>query len=475
MNEQTKHIEQVQSECAIGELSKIVQGTQAEDAIQDVIQILFEHSKEGYLPIIIPNIHSGIAELPNILKTIISAVITSPLTILGIKGDSGKTSVIESLVDAWNIVYRRLKGNNSIGISNLQPLAQTLSLQSALKLLSNRTVSGLPETHDGIDICQVLFSSNVANSITVINDCSDNWAVNKGINITSLFPNITEATLGCKTATNHIITGSTLKKLSFPNLEEISITAPNTLATNTPNVEDLDCPSLRKISLTSGGSAGGGKVTFGTMKGKEIMEFPEFYERTGIVTNHDSCFRFTECRICYFPKFHIIRGLGNASVFNGWPKLEELYMPNLDYMGDTYAGWPSIVINNPKLIKVQYGIPSGRMFSLCNNNTQPAIECGGCPKLIDIEFRGEYDEQGNLINGSTKDLYFDAWQPDEDTITEYAATIDSNILNHIAARIMPKTNGKVRFHTSIYNILSDETKSAFTDKGYTVQEYVPAT
>ena len=138
---------------------------------------------------------------------------------------SSDAAPIRSLADMWQHYITRLKGNPEYGIPSR--LDQLTDLPSAPALLADRKIGGVPEAADGMSVLHLIGNTNVANSITILNDPNKGYVWNRErFNINSLlmnmlFPNLQEVHIGCGRNTQAIFVQNTnIQKIVFEEMVE---------------------------------------------------------------------------------------------------------------------------------------------------------------------------------------------------------------------------------------------------------------
>ena len=124
------------------------------------------------------------------------------------------SGTLRSLADMWQHYIDRLSGNAEYGIPSR--LDQLSALPSAPLLVADRKIGGA-DAPDGISLVRAIS----AGVITELTDNTEPWAYTAAFPWAS-FPNLTKATLNCKTAIGTVCSHTTLPELNLPYLESLS-------------------------------------------------------------------------------------------------------------------------------------------------------------------------------------------------------------------------------------------------------------
>ena len=130
------------------------------------------------------------------------------------------TGTIRSLSDMWAHYITRLQGSETYGIPSR--LDQLTDLPSAPVLLSDRTISGVPDAVDGMSMARILFDSSL--NITELLDDNvwgDFGSPSKISSLASMLPSLETLHIGCKKLTASVsLNLTTIKDLWLDNCEE---------------------------------------------------------------------------------------------------------------------------------------------------------------------------------------------------------------------------------------------------------------
>lgn len=255
MSEIQKHIESCRAE---DPLAQTMEACGNESDLQAALQPLLVETMPGYEPVPTTAPTSPIAELPNVLISIIRRVATKPLTMFGER--PAKQSLLGTLLDTWNAIRQRLAGNPSAGIPDRRADMSAHSLPTALAILNDRKISGVPEAEDGMSMARILMDKNLG--VTELQDDNSEW-LPKSINLTSIFPNLTKVTLGFKELVfaDNVYPGvlftSPLKSINMPGVKHIRMVygggGGSGVFYNLPEGSEIIAPDCEKIESYGGG------------------------------------------------------------------------------------------------------------------------------------------------------------------------------------------------------------------------------
>ena len=337
-----KHIEQITSEHAADEITRMLAG---DDATATAALTVLLHNvtgcdipyPNGYTPAEALRPESEVEELVPLCVSILLRHWQTPLTCLG----DGNTPM--SLADLMRqLIDGRVNGNEALGISpanaNLPTALAALTkrhIDDGLTLtLTDGTTTSLP---DGLSLAQLL-CSGLADNVTELKDDNEGWVMTKELPL-STFPNVTKATLNCVDASIIIARANdVLTEIHLPHLKTVKGSIG--IVANCPNIEILDLPNLETLQCTQS-SYSYDDVILGKIKGQREMVFPKLKSAysTG---NCYTIFNFTECEVLRFPELEYIPYIGNAKWIDGMDNLKELHMPKFKKV-QRKAGWPTLV------------------------------------------------------------------------------------------------------------------------------------
>ena len=256
------------------------------------------------------------------------------------------------------------------------------NILTAITAFAPRKISDLGDCPDGISFARLLCDSTAP--ITEIKDDNTGWVMDRTI---SGYPNLTKATIGCKSAASGVAiipNNSPIEEASFPALETMYFN-PFYIT----NIKTLSLPKLKSINAwyTSGAQifCNGSYLKDLEMPSLESIEVGNYL-----------------AKFCY----------NNAN-------LETLIMPKCKVVN---CNWDGASINsNPKLARVQLGT----LTTFNTSSTQQVF--GSCAALIDLEIGA----------GTAISLNFAYWNP-----TDKGTTFLQNFKEHIALRLTDQGSGK---------------------------------
>lgn len=404
-----KHIEQITSEQAIGEINRL--------ALSD--DMLTTALSEPYAQA------TGIEVQPSAPVTSDVEEMPSWMTYLLRKMFSTTASVFRgvSLLSEFRAVYswlrERLKGSadGTVPAITLNP---SKPMSEHLRLLNSRVMSIVvyPDLPDGIDLLAFLSSDKaLTDTITEYTDTNYDWVYK--VDRLMLFPNIKKATFNMKEINIDMLKSNTvIEEVHFPYLTKIDTSMIAQAYGYSAHVI-WDCINLRVIDMPNVEEIKGNirwqNGVYMSAKGSEVMEFPKL--KSAYPNSNARMFHFSDCRVFKLPALETMPR-NNTAYLDGWENLEELYLTGLISQGNGTtsggAGWSSQFMNMPKLRKVVYGeklIDVLRQVSTSTNADGVAYYKStigeNCPNLIHIEF----------VNKATN-TFLNSWIPTYALLTE---------------------------------------------------------
>jgi hypothetical protein len=161
---------------------------------------------------------------------------------------------LRSLADMWSHYITRLQGSETYGIPSR--LSDLTDLPSAPLLVADRKMDvGSMDVPDGIGILGVIFG--MKNDITYLEDTPNGLTYSTAAfvdTLRGLFPNMEELVIGCKYLTTYVmnrVAQSTLKKITFSNLEEATTTEIlrfGNYGSQLNEIEELHFPKCKKMA-----------------------------------------------------------------------------------------------------------------------------------------------------------------------------------------------------------------------------------
>lgn len=137
------------------------------------------------------------------------------------------------------------------------------------------------------------------------------------------------------------------------------------------------------------------------------------------------CFyNLPNCRVLNFPKLRNVQKIGNCSLIDGCPVLEEILWPSFIGHSSTHGGWPVLIGGCPNLKKVVFG---KLQYALKQPNENNSILYLG-DNCIHLEF-GE---------GTNVSLLLNNWSPTT-AIAEHLDEFLYNFQTYIADRVADRT------------------------------------
>ena len=381
---------------------------------------------------------SDIEEMIPLCLSILRRFWNTPLTALG-DGINKK-----SFADTFKrLINNRVQGNEVLGIppanENIATAVSALrqrDMSSGLTFTwSNGTTTSLL---DGLSLAQLLCGTSpdgtdLASQVTEIVDSNRDWTMTKGWNNT-LFPSLKDLTINCDTLafkSGRPFANTTIERLSFPSCKTIDgkydITY-NGLIEATKVPIQLEFPVLEVIDQTNGGverSFFKGVVQFKD----DTLRFPKLNRIIGA-----QYFFYNQLN---FPRYLYLDELqsfnGDWGIGAGQSIMELFYAPNMT----------SSTNNNPL------------------NSHKYSSDFNHYVNLIDL-WIGEWNTDLNLSQWSPINVVSDS---------DKVAILNHNIREHIAARIADRTDKTaltITFRSTIFSVLENETKAAFTNKNWTI-------
>ena len=327
---------------------------------------------------------SEVEELVPLCVSILRRHWQTPLTCLG----DGITPM--SLADLLRqSIGDRVQGNEAWSIPPVHaniPAALTAlrqrDMSSGLTLtLSDGTTTSLP---DGISLAQLLYGSDVADTITELKDDNVGWTMSKAL--TNL-PNLEKLELGCVKATTSTGIPATAKSVVFPYLEDFD----RGVLMVCDGDGEISFPNLRHVR-----AANDNTNTINLKKAKKLV----------------------------MPSLVNVESIGNTTFCTG-AELEEIEWKSfVGYGPQTWGGWATLIGGCPNLKKVVFG---KLQYSLKQNGSNTSILSLGenCGHL-------EFGE------GTAVSLMLDTWNP----TTALAERLDeflANFQTYIADRVADRT------------------------------------
>ena len=310
---------------------------------------------------------------------------------------------IRSIADMWQHYITRLKGNPEYGIPSR--LSSLTDLPSAPALLADRKISGIPEAADGLSILHLIGNTNVANSITILDDPNRGYVWNRerfNINIllmNMLFPNLQEVHIGCGRNTQAIFEQNTnIQKIVFEEMVE-NDAAPFWITSYDGGFQNLTEVSFPKLKV-------GGSLIYWNLSGwwnKGLL---------GLTTLN-------------LPELETIKSgeaIGKAFISGTMPSLEILNMPKLKTL-NSYL-WGGNTLSGLK----ELHMPS---LTHCNSPFTNTTYAGSPADLILVEV-GAVDTNIDIRYWSPTNVLADA---------DKTATFLQNFRDYIANRLTDKVTG----------------------------------
>ena len=291
---------------------------------------------------------------------------------------------LRSLADMWSHYISRLQGNETYGIPSR--LDQLTDLPSAPALLSDRTISGVPEAADGMSLVHLVCNTATLSEITELTDKTRGWTMDRDLFYQST---IKKATFGFKRleiASNKVtnfFVSSNLEELHLPDATYIGFTngsfsSGGKFLQDSANLRVLDFPVLETYYVVGGD---GGAHGLWNIKGSDVMVFPKakaFYNSSNAYT----IYNWTECRVLKFPVMETIPSIANATWLYGMPALEELHIPMFKKVSSKTGGWPIMISGCPLLRKTVFGTIED---NLRQTLAADSIVFNNCPQMIHFE------------------------------------------------------------------------------------------
>lgn len=267
-------------------------------------------------------------------------------------GSSSAAATIRSLADMWQHYITRLKGNPEYGIPSR--LSSLTDLPSAPLLVSDRTISGVPEAVDGMSILQLLCT---ANSYTELSD-DNSYTITKAFPI-SLFPSVETFTFGDNVdlGTDNIISDFAHDVLTVHGLRKQATQSAYSMFTgsfkklycdireidgagilfNHATIEEMYLPKLEKANCVLSWNASGWwnncSPNITIIKAPKLKEVTANYGTGGAGGNayaYKSCLIGAQCPHIKSLEFESLESIsGNLFGGRSCPNIEELRMPKL--------------------------------------------------------------------------------------------------------------------------------------------------
>ena len=413
------NIEQIQPESAAFEISRLLVAD--DDATATAALTALLHNVTGCdIPQTSDIPESEVEELVPLCVSILRRHWQTPLTCLGdgITPMSMSDLLRQSIGDrvngneAWSIPPVHANIPAALTALRERHIADGLTLT-----LSDGTTTQAP---DGLSLAQLLCTS-LADTITELKDDNVGWEMNKNLPW-STFANLSKVVINC-----------------------VSTSA---LSVSDRNI-DLELPVCKDIKAVNGAAL------IWNIDGKEEMEFPEL-EIITFGSNANALGSFNKCKVLRLQKLRKLKRIGNASVFNANPLLEEIYMPNFEGHSEGYGSWPSAFNNNPNLRKVV----CGRLKYFANMSNTYGSMFSNCPNLVHLE----------IAEGTSSSLLLWAWNPTT-ALSERLPEFLSNFKTYIAHRLTDKGSGlTLTLSPAVRDAIQQDPEivSIITSKGWTI-------
>ena len=403
-----KHIEQIQPEVAACELSRLLVADADATATAALTALL--HNVTGCdIPQTDTTPQSEVEELVPLCLSILRRHWTTPLTALG----DGTTPM--SLADLLRrLIGDRVQGNEAWCIPPVHD-----NIPTAVAALRERKIGGVPDAPDGLSLPRIFCDSTIP-PITELIDDNIGWVMDNNMPW-STFANISKVVLNCVSTSALSVSDRTI---------------------------DLELPMCKEIKAVNGAAL------IWNIDGKEDMEFPEL-EIITFGSNTNALGSFNNCKVLRMPKLRELKRIGNASVFNANPLLEEIYMPNFEGHSEGYGAFPYAFNNNPNLRKVV----CGRLKYFTNMSSNHGNMFSNCPNLVLLE----------IAEGTYSSLVLHGWNPTT-ALADNLPLFLSNFQTYIADRLSDNGSGKT---LTLSQAVRDAIHSAgidtiITNKGWTI-------
>ena len=275
----------------------------------------------------------------------------------------------------FNHYRERLKGSEEYGIPSR--LDQLTDLPSAPALLSDRTISGVPEAVDGISLVHLLSYASAANAVTTLTDDNEGWTMTRAFPW-SIFPNVKKAVLNMASMPNNTDLGySGLEELVCNHLKKYYATTGIGIKAKKVSLEELE-----EVSLSDG--SGISNCVFIGLEQEELT-LPSLV-KADIVRGSDYSMAALICDNSHIRKLNMPvltwfrHGRLNGTIRN-CANLEVLCMDSLTNLQDNaYGAHPGFLSGCPKLIELRFGI--GYSANLYIGDWSPTLDSSNLQQFL---------------------------------------------------------------------------------------------